>query len=321
MSADPARWGATGNSSFSSILPNHQLAWDSTSMGLLKECPRKYELSIIRGYAPRHESVHLTFGGLYHAALERYDHAKANGDDHAEATRKALHWLLIATWDSARGRPWISDDNYKNRFTLVRTVLWYLEHFRDDPVETVILANGKPAVELSFRIDIHHPTSSGESRLWCGHMDRLGKFQDSIWVLDRKTTRGQLNESYFSKFSPDNQFSGYTFAGKVAFHFEVKGLIVDAAQVLVNSSQFQREMVRRSDAQLHEWYRDITIYMDQAESYAAAGYWPMNDKACGNYGGCQFRGICSKTPSVRDEWLRREFVRRTWDPLQVRGDI
>ena len=30
------------NSSFSTEIPNLQLAWDSTSLGLLKECPRKY---------------------------------------------------------------------------------------------------------------------------------------------------------------------------------------------------------------------------------------------------------------------------------------
>ena len=37
---------------------NIQFAWDSTSLGLLKTCPRLYYYTIIEGYAPRGESIH-----------------------------------------------------------------------------------------------------------------------------------------------------------------------------------------------------------------------------------------------------------------------
>jgi hypothetical protein len=52
-----------------------QFAWDSTSLGYLKECPRKYYYTMIEGWRGRGESVHLRFGQEYHAALEHYDRA------------------------------------------------------------------------------------------------------------------------------------------------------------------------------------------------------------------------------------------------------
>ena len=61
---------STENSAFSKSLPGLQIAWDSTSLGTLKECPRKYQYSIMLGKQPREISVHLTFGLYYHAALE-----------------------------------------------------------------------------------------------------------------------------------------------------------------------------------------------------------------------------------------------------------
>lgn len=310
------------NSSFSTELPSLQLAWDSTSLGALKECPRKYQLSIIQGWVPRATSVHLTFGLHFHAALERYDHAKCDGKSHDEAQRIAVRYAMEATWDQKIGRPWISDDPNKNRFTLVRSVSWYLEQFADDPLETIVLANGRPAVELSFRMETSIQTRSVDERfMLCGHLDRLALFNGEPFIVDRKTTKTTISQDFFSKFSPDNQFSTYATGTKVVYALPVKGLIVDAAQVAVTFTRFQRGIVNRSESQLEEWYKDLHWWLMQAEAYATQEYWPMNDKSCGNYGGCPYRDICSKSPSTRDEWLRAKYDKRIWDPLQVRGDI
>src|SRR5688500_1563889 len=98
-----------------------QFAWDSTSLSLFKACPRKYQLSILMGYDPKSESIHLTFGILYHHALEVYDHMRAQGRSHNDATCDCVKAIMILSKDFQ------SDDPNKNRFTLVRTVVWYLE--------------------------------------------------------------------------------------------------------------------------------------------------------------------------------------------------
>lgn len=319
-----AKPGTVGNTAFSAKTPNLQLAFDSTSLGALKECPRKYELVILEGHVARHENVHLAFGQLYHGALETYDHKRFAGSTHDEAVREAVRYCLVNTRvalpnGSWRPRDW--GDSQKNRFTLVRTVVWYLEQFKDDPARTVRLANDKPAVELSFRFETDYTSVAGETFLLCGHMDRVAEFEGSIYVLDRKTTKHTLYPEFFDGFSPDNQMSLYDIAIRVVYGQPSKGIIVDAAQVGVTFSRFLRGFVPRSDEQRAEWYADAGYWMGQAEVFAIKNYWPMNDKSCGNYGGCQFRGICGKSPLVRDKWLQANFTRRVWDPLAIRGDI
>ena len=40
--------------------PGVQWAWDSTSLGTFKDCPRKYFYTLVMGYRARGESVHRT---------------------------------------------------------------------------------------------------------------------------------------------------------------------------------------------------------------------------------------------------------------------
>lgn len=309
------------NTAFSTLIPGLQLAWDSTSMGTFKECPRKYYLSILHGWQPRAMSVHLIFGLHYHSVLEAYDHAKFRGLNHQQAMSVAVKTAMVLTWDKKLGRPWMSDDKYKNRLTLLRSIVWYLDQFENDPMQTVRLANGKPAVELSFRFNSTYQNSAGETYLLCGHLDRLAEMNSQFWILDRKTTKNQIDERYWRQFSPNNQMSQYDFAGKVVYNLPIQGIIIDAAQVLITGTRFKRGFATRDDDQRNEWYHDMGLQLDLAERYAKACYWPMNDKSCGNFGGCPFQDICGKSPKVRDQWLKGAYTKRLWDPLQVRGDI
>jgi hypothetical protein len=314
----------TQNSSFSTTIPKFQLAWDSTSLGSFKTCPRKYYYEIIEGWTPRAANIHLAFGLLYHSSLELYDHKRAQGLDHDEATLHAVRHLMIETWDEVLGRPKpvFCEDKNKNRFTLVRTVVWYLEQFRDDPLRTIILANGKPAVELSFRFETDHRASDGTPILYCGHMDRAATLDEVPFVVDRKTSKHTISDEYFAQFTPNNQFTGYIMGGRIILPNAPKKLIVDAAQIAVTFSRFERGIVERSDFQIDEWYTGLGYYFKLAEGYARANFWPLNEASCGNYGGCPFRTVCSKkSPLAREEWLAAGFVKRIWDPLQTRGDI
>lgn len=306
------------NTAFSSQLPVLQLSWDSVSLGALKECPRKYQLAIVQGWRARSTAVDLQFGILLHASRERYYHAKARGETHEQAQRETLGWLLEATWNEELNRPW-QGDQYKNRFTLARSFVWYTEQWgENDPLEQVFLANGRPAVEVSFRFELDQRSAQGEQFALCGHLDRVVRFNGATWISDLKSTRHTLDGSYFAGFSPDNQITLYTIAGRVVCSEPVQGIVLDAVQVAVGFSRFARGLVQRTEQQLEEWLAGLRVLLGQAESYARAGFWPQNDKACFR---CQFRSICSKSPSVREAWLKADFEQRIWDPLVVRGNI
>lgn len=320
----PLTSNVEGNSSFSKLMPNLQIAWDSTSLGTFKECPRKYYYTMVLGRQPRAENVHLIFGAHYHKALELYDHIKSAGGDHADGLDAAVRYCYEATVERAPGggfRPWLSDDPNKNRFTLMRSVVWYLEQFADDPLQTIQLDNGKPAVELSFRYDSGIQSPSGENFWICGHIDRLVEMDGNIHVLDRKTTKQTITHKTFAGYSPDNQMSLYDFSANVVYSADVKSIILDVAQVAVTFTRFQRGHTHRTPKAREEWFQNTSQWLWLAGVCAEQEFWPMNDKSCGNYGGCSFREVCSKGPETRETWLRQLTKPRIWDPLKVRGDI
>lgn len=309
---------------------NIQFAWDSTSLGWLKECPRKYQLHMIEGWLSRGESIHLTFGKFYHSALEVYDKAQAEGIEHEQAMLAAVRHA----WNDSL--EWKSDDKYKNRKTLIRSIIWYLDEFEKDAAATVILKNGKAAVELSFRMELDYgPGHTNNGRRFilrgkdvqdvtsinyvlCGHLDRVVSYLGSSYVTDRKTTSAYLGPEYFARYEPDNQMSLYTLGGRVIFESPIRGVMIDAAQLQVQGTQFARGFTYRTDGQLNEWMNDLRYWLSQAEQFANANYWPMNDKSCHNYGGCPFRKVCGKDPSVRETFLKSDFEKRQWNPLEIR---
>lgn len=301
-----------------------QYAWDSTSLGWLKTCPRLYQYHMLEGYRPRGDMVHLKFGIHYHTALERYDHlraANAHWDPrtHEEALREVVHEALIDTWEG--DGPWAPDHPNKTRENLIRSIIWYLDQFIDDPATTVRLENGRPAVELSFRMQLDFgPTGhlGDQPYLLCGHLDRVATFGGNTYVMDRKTTGHTITSRYWEQYSPDNQMSLYTIAAKIIYNIPISGIIIDAAQVAVTFTEFQRGFAFRTDPQLTEWLNDLRYWLSQAEAFAQANYWPQNDKSCHQYGGCMFRKVCSRSPEVRAIMLESDFERAPWNPLESR---
>ncbi len=335
-----------------------QFAWDSTCLGYIKTCPRLYQYTMIEGWAPKNESYHLRFGIAFHHALENYDRLRTEGTTHQDAIRAIVGDLMVATkdWDPD---PEIKEGKYKNRNTLLSLVIDYLDHYFHDVAETFILEDGRPAVELSFRFELDWGPEAGASTeglqtieirevephveggisygsqeviqqfsvgqpyLLCGHLDRVVTYGGNLFVMDRKTTTSTPGSYYFDNFEPNNQMTLYTLASQVILGSPVKGVIIDAAQILLDKpNAFTRGITYRTPDQLEEWVQDLAVTLREAEAYAEVGYWPMRDTSCGMYGGCRFREVCSKSPHVREVFLKSKFnklkEKDRWNPLKPR---
>jgi hypothetical protein len=308
--------------SFSQVLPKHQLAWDATSLTALKTCPRYYQYNILEGHVTRTENVHLRWGSEYNNALVIFNKVKAEGASHEIAMLTSLRYALTSTWDRELGRPWASDLPVKTRETLIRSLIWYLTQFEEDPMHTDALPDGSAAVELSFRIHLEQDSDlTDEPYMFCGYLDRKVEFNGGEWITDWKTTRYQLDDKYFAQYSPNNQVSLYTFAGGViSKEHPVRGVIIDAVQLGVTYSRFQRQQIPRTSMQIEEWIGDAMFYIKMNETFVKNNYWPMNDTSCDKFGGCPYRSICGASPEVRQRLLDGLFHQRerTWDPLRVR---
>ena len=300
-----------------------QFAWDSTSIKLAQECHYKYKLKMIDGWGYPNKSVHLLFGGWYASALERFHKFRAAGVEYLDAVVDVVHQALIETWTHERnefdqpvagtGQAWLSDHNTKTRDNLIRTIVWYLDQFENDPAETVILANGKPAIEYSFRLQVD------DDIILSGHLDRLVTYANHHYIQDQKTTGTTLTPRFFEGFNPDTQMSLYTFAGKIIYNIPVHGVMIDAAQIAVGFSRFERGMTFRTEDQLNEWYDNTMQDIALIREATINNEFRMNPTACGNYGGCEFRQICSKSRAVREQYLAANFVKgKPWNPLESR---
>ena len=298
-----------------------QYAWDSTSLEYMKRCPRLYYYEMIAGWKASGENIHLRFGLEYHQGLHDYELAKAAGADHEEAVLQTVKQLLIRIheWDP---EPHTKSEENKSRSNLVRTVIWYLDHYKDDPAKTVMLSNGKPALEVSFRFNLEHVADFGNAKynyVLCGHLDRIVEYEGSTFVMDRKTTASTPSNYYFDQFDPHNQMSLYSLAGRIVLNSPLRGVIIDTAQVAVGFSRFVRSFTLRGEEQLTEWLHDLQYIFAAAETYAAEEYWPMNDTSCDKYGGCRYREICRIPKSVRRNFLESNFIKgKPWNPLEVR---
>lgn len=301
-----------GRAHLSSTLPTLQIAWDSTSLKDLI-CPRKYYYSQLCGLRAKDSSHHLDFGIHFHKAGEHYAKFRALGYKH-DAAVHATTWQLLIETDG-----WESGDSKKNRETLIRSAVWYLDEYQFANLKTVTLPNGKPATELSFRLKIPALAPTGEQYLLCGHLDEVCETEDGKWwILDKKTTSGALGNFYFDQYSPDIQMTAYSFAGQIVLEKPVEGIVVDAAQVLVGGTKFARGFVHRTKGQLEEFVSELIFWLRMAEMYAQNNHWPMQPQACGMYGGCVFRKICSKDPAVRDNFIAGYFDQKPWNPLDER---
>lgn len=330
-----------------------QFAFDQTSIHIAEECLCKYHYSMLEGWRHPAKSVHLLFGGWYASALESFHQYLAKGMGWDEALEEVVAEALVETWEYPEcescdgtgelrfyestggplieqktacgscagegklregGTPWQSLHNTKTRENLIRTIVWYTEQYIDDPCKTLILSNGKAAVEHSFAIDVDN------GLVFAGHLDRCVEYAGSPYVQDQKTTGTTISSRYFDNFSPDTQMSMYSWAGKIIWNTPVKGVMIDAVQIAVGFSRFERGFAFRSSAQLDEWYDHSMHHIEAARKATRENYFPMNRSACGSYGGCEYRTVCSRSPEVRENFLKAEFVRGPrWDPLQARG--
>jgi len=317
-----------------------QYAWDSTSLSTMLECPQRYRYKIIEGWRSKspNTAIALAFGILIHAGVEEFHRARARGADHALAVEAALkHVREKRNFDSEKtlyAQLPVADDieeirqaededegtNLRNskvrtRYHLWRALVWYFEQYRDDPMRVVHLADGRPAVEYSFRVGVGKSLSDGTELLLAGHLDKLVEFNGQNFVSDVKTTKS-ISRQYFSMFDLSHQMTGYTLGGKLAFSQPVAGVVIDAMALQIGGVQFARSFTYRTESQLQE-YIDLLAYVgEQAERFYEHDYYPLNTAACLF---CEFKDVCRQPPQLRHGYLNHLFERReAWNPLRSR---
>lgn len=216
-------------------------------------------------------------------------------------------------------RQYVPNHASKNRETLVRLVAWYCEEQPEDLTadwHALKFPDGKPAVELSWKLPLPFKNKSGEAYVLSGHFDSIMTDTQESFISDNKTTKASINQSYWAQFSPNVQVDTYDLAGSILFApVNVRGVLIEAAQTLVGGAKFSSQVFYRTDAQREEFLKELEYWLGQAEYFAETNYWPMNRTNCKM---CSFNGICSKDPTQRERYLQADFTKQKWNPLEER---
>lgn len=214
---------------------------------------------------------------------------------------------------------WVSEDHAKDRRTLLRLVTWYCLDQADHPggLQPYVFPNGQPAVELSFSVPSGFTTRAGdEPILFAGHLDSISSYGTEVFITDNKTTKHMLGDTYFLQYNPNVQVSFYNLVGSVLWpQLQIAGVVIEAAQTLVTGAEFALRPIYQTEVQREEFYQEMGWWIKQAEKFAEENYWPMNRSACYL---CGFKKVCSVEPDRRQNVLETNFVKRKWNPLEVR---
>lgn len=282
---------------------------DNTLRATFIACPLKFKRSFIDNLAPAQPSVHLHAGQAFAAALDVTRKAFYGG--HAdEAAALALGASeLIRIWG---GFP--KDHETKS---LARMLLAFDDYFREyrlplDPIKP-FMQNGRPSCEFSFvlPLPVNNP-DTGEPLIYTGRFDMLGEFNDTLFVVDEKTT-SQLGQMWQQQWDLKSQFTGYCAAAR-SYGYPVAGAIIRGIGLLKNTTTFAQIIEYRPDWQIDRWYKQLLRDINRAVHCYETGVWDAAlDEPCAQYGGCAFRRLClSQEP---EKWIDGYFTKRNWNPL------
>lgn len=176
--------------------------------------------------------------------------------------------------------------------------------------------DGTPAVELHAKMPLPFKTPDGSPYTLVVNLDSIMGYGIENWISDNKTTSKTLNHQFYAGYNPSVQFDTYDLVGSVLWpSLEIKGVLIEAAQVTRDSIQFGVGTVRKTEAQRAEWLAEMEWWIKQAEVYATNDHWPMNRRNCWL---CEFKGICSKDPGQRQRYLEADFDKQRWNTLEER---
>jgi hypothetical protein len=199
-----------------------------SALSTYRKCPMKFNLRYEQNLVPVYTDEKLFFGGVVHKALEAWH--GFHGD--YEIRRD----LALSKIDEAC-TGW---ENRKTRLLATEMMLAYMERYRDDEFEIVV-------VEHEFSGDIINPRTGAESRTFSikGKADGIVKTDRGMFLLEHKTT-SRLMDDPVDKLWEDTQ-TGIYVAYLRDLGYDIVGVIYNE---LLKCSLIQRRGESEKDFQI-----------------------------------------------------------------------
>lgn len=256
-----------------------------SSRDVLHRCPTEYRLYKIGNIVDREDSVDTNFGKTVGAGIQ----SLILGDSHTTTI-----WKMFLTWQGDLLSESDSAAAQKKRkffwhtiaaidsFAILLTTL-----FKD---WEIAVFKGKPAVELSFRINF------GDGFLDRGHVDIVlrNKITGELRVIEIKTTA--FDSVTEAQYKNSQQGVGYgvvldAIAKQYPEHFssyEVLYLVYKTKKMEWEPIPFKKSFLQRA-----QWIKSVMLDVAKIELYDREQFWPKHGENCMRFFKvCPYFDIC-----------------------------
>lgn len=298
---------------------------DNFALTMHQTCPAKYQLRMHEGWTAKRRSGALGFGGALHAGIAEW---------YRTGKIEAAVVAISEGWPEG-----ISVDDFRTKEKCVTTMLEYVKKYPSEPFQ-IIGAPENPLIEVPFTLELGLSLShcqecdynnALEEEGWqlrdcknCGRqlepleyggiLDGGINFSGQMFVFEHKSTT-QLGSQYFNQFKPNNQISGYIWAGGLLSGMPVAGAMVNAIGIYKASpTKFERSITARSPQGIESWKRNVQSVCNEIKSHERTGYWPQRTGSCTQYGLCEYHSVHTlENPLEQIKRLETDYVRQHWD--------
>ncbi len=308
---------------------------DNFALQLWQKCPSMYDLRINHYWASRKKKGALGAGGAFHLGLAEW-HRNAD-----------IGQALLAIGNGwPEGMP---VDDWRTKEKVITTMIEYSKKYPVEPW-TIVGAPDNPVVEIAFTLDtgmylpcldcgLLFEQTLGDERYnplcgKCGNpregleyggiYDLLIEFSGQMFVTDHKTT-SVMGPGYFNQFKPNNQMTGYIWAGnKLVGHHDFSGATrMPVSGALINAigwkakgaTSFERHITTRSPQEITEWLSNVYTEVCAIQRHIATGEWPMRTEQCiTKFGRCDYHDVhVLSAPHERAIRLETDYIKDKWD--------
>lgn len=307
--------------------PSHNVL-DGSKLNRFMECPRAFFYEYMLGWRSERPNNHLVFGTAWHEAIE---HLMKNG--YSQTDVMTAFDKFMESYRSVFTDP-NTDDLFfpKTPDRAFECLAGYAVKWgRSDPINYEVLYT-----EIAFTIQMD------DTRHLCGRMDSIVRLLNTLKIgsLEHKTFGGQRN--WGDQFHMCMQGSLYTHVLMCLYRYENVGpIIFNGAAFLKNKGtrggkkfDYQREVVKKSKAQMQTWYLNTLYWMDQVEneyrllseqsdSLDVMTAFPMNTTNCTKWFGCAYRDFCNswKNPLQKCFAPPLGMIEEHWNPLDEEAKV
>jgi hypothetical protein len=314
---------------------------DNFSMSMFQTCPAKWLLRIKQGWQPLRSSAALNAGQVLHKGLEVW-YATQGVLTPGERIRDGIK-AMQEVWPVE-----MPADDFRTLEKVTDTFLKYIQRYPTENWKIVGAENGAPMVEVNFTIPTGMyldtcpdclydncgrrlvgtakdkellengicPQCGGhlESIEYGGIFDLLVEQSGYVYVVDHKTTT-QMGQYYFNQYKPNNQMTGYCWAGEQLSGRKVGGAIINAiGWFKVGATKFERHHTGRSRPDISMWLENVRQVANQMKRAEVLGEYPMNTNACTMYGRCEFHQVHTlDSPELQQKALETYYQIKHWD--------